>query len=98
MRSLLEELKRQVPERAIIIDSPPVLPFAETQALSSLVDSVLYVVREGATTVQELQDALEIIEGAKILGIVFNGVTDRTMNNRYYHYYRYYAEQRHQQA
>jgi len=98
MRSLFEELKRQAPERSIIIDSPPVLPFAETQVLSSLVDSVLFVVREGATTVQELQDALEIIEGAKVLGIVFNGVTDRTMNNRYYHYYRYYAEQRHQQT
>jgi len=98
MRSLLGDLKQLAPERTIIIDTPPVLPFAETQAISTMVDGILFVIKEGETTVPELQDALEIIEGGKVLGVVFNGVTGEGMKNRYYHYYRYYAEKRHQQV
>ncbi len=95
MRSLVAEVKRIDPERTVIIDTPPVLPFAETQVMSSLVDGVLFVVREGTSTVQEVRDSLELISGANVLGIVFNGTTDVAVSNRYYHYYRYYAARRH---
>ncbi len=95
MRTLFNELKRSAPDRSIIIDTPPILPFAETQVISSMVDGILLVVKEGAITVQELQEALEIIDRTKILGVAYNDVTDKGMSNRYLHYYRYYAEKRH---
>ncbi len=94
IRSLFGELKQLAPDRTVIIDTPPALPFAETQVMSAVADGVLFVVKEGATTVQELRDSLELMAGANILGIVFNGATDLSMNNRYYHYYRYYAARR----
>jgi len=40
----------------IIIDTPPILPFAETQIISMLVDGVLLVVKEGVTTGQDMRD------------------------------------------
>jgi exopolysaccharide/PEP-CTERM locus tyrosine autokinase len=93
MKSLIPELKRLYPERYIIIDTPPTLPFAESQIISLLVDGVLFVVKEGETTVQDLQDSLDILKGTRILGISFNNVDVRAqgMNNRYRQYYRYYA-------
>jgi protein-tyrosine kinase len=100
MKSLLPELKRLYPERYIIIDTPPTLPFAESQILSLLVDGVLFVVKEGETTVQDLQDSLDILKGTRILGISFNNVDVRAqgMNNRYRQYYRYYASGKRRQV
>jgi exopolysaccharide/PEP-CTERM locus tyrosine autokinase len=100
MKSLLIELKRHYPERYIIIDTPPVLPFAETQIISMLVDGVLLVVKEGGTTVKDMQDALDTLKGTKVLGVAFNDVDVRAqgMNNRYRHYYQYYADRQRRQV
>jgi len=100
MKSLLIELKRHYPDRYIIVDTPPILPFAETQIISMLVDGVLLVVKEGGTTVKDLQDALDILKGTKVLGIAFNDVDVRAqgMNNRYRHYYQYYADRQRRQV
>ena len=94
MRSLLGELKRTAADRILIIDTPPVLSFAETQTIGSLVDDILFVVREGAVTISDLQEALDIIDRTKLLGVVYNDVTDKNRDNRYSHYYRYYADRR----
>jgi exopolysaccharide/PEP-CTERM locus tyrosine autokinase len=100
MKAVLVELKRHSPERYIIIDTPPILPFAETQIISMLADGVLLVVKEGETTVEDLHDTLDILKGTKVLGITFNNVDVRAqgMNNRYRHYYQYYAARQRQQA
>ena len=98
MKSLLADLKRNYPERYIIIDTPPILPFAETQIISLLVEGVLLVVKEGAVTGQELRDAIDILQGSRILGITFNDVSSQSQNGRYRHYYQYYAERQQRQA
>jgi protein-tyrosine kinase len=100
MKALLLELKQLYPERYIIIDTPPTLPFAESQIISMLVDGVLFVVKEGETTVQDLQDSLDILKGARVLGISYNNVDVRAqgMNNRYRQYYRYYASGKRRQV
>ena len=98
MRALLGEVKRYYPEQYVIIDTPPILPFAETQVISMLTDCVLFVVKEGESTVQELQDAIEIMHGARLLGIVFNDATTGGLDNRYRHYYRYYAAKQRREA
>jgi len=98
MKLILSDLKKYYSEKYIIIDTPPILPFAETQVVSMLANGVLFVVKEGASTAQDLQDALEIIHGTRLLGIVFNETTTGGMDNRYRHYYRYYAAQQQQEA
>jgi protein-tyrosine kinase len=98
LKALLGELKRYYPEQYIIIDTPPVLPFAETQVISMLADGVLVVVKEGESTVQDIHDALEIMHGTRLLGIVFNETTTGGMSNRFRHYYRYYAAEQRREA
>lgn len=98
MKTLLVELKRSYPDRYVIIDTPPILPFAETQAIGMLSDGVLFIVKEGESTVQDLQDAIEIMHGTRLLGIVFNDATTGGMDNRYRHYYRYYAAKQRKEA
>lgn len=89
MRSLITELKRSAPARTLIVDTPPVLPFAETQVLGSMADDIVFVVRDGRTTTEELQEALHLVGAAKVLGVVWNDADDRWRAGRYQHYYRY---------
>jgi len=90
MKSILGELKRSYPECYIIIDTPPILPFAETQILSLLTDGVLFVVKAGAVTAQQVRDAADILQGTRILGVAFNDVSAQGMNERYQSYQSYY--------
>ena len=76
----------------IILDGAPVGGLADSVILSSLVDEVLVVTKDGVTTRSDLAaavDALRKVE-ANIAGIVFNSVTHRSA--KYYNYY-YYGEQ-----
>jgi Mrp family chromosome partitioning ATPase len=91
MKMLIHELKRQYADGYIILDAPPILPFAETQILSMLADGVLLVVKEGVTTVQDMQDSLDLLKGTRVLGVAFNDVSVSAMSNRHRHYYDYYA-------
>ena len=74
----------------IILDSPPVLGFADSLILSSMVDGVILVVLGGKTPRETLQRAKEVLYqvNAKILGVVINRV-DLQRGNYGYYYYRY---------
>lgn len=90
MKDLLAELKNRYRDRYVIIDTPPVLPFAETHALCTMVDGVILVVREGATTLQGINDTLESLQGAVLLGLVYNDAVAGDLVSRYgYGYYGY---------
>jgi capsular exopolysaccharide synthesis family protein len=56
----------------IIIDSPPVLPLADTSVWMRLADGVLLVTRLGVTQKKELKRGLEALEPRKIVGAVVN--------------------------
>jgi len=75
----------------IILDSPPVLGFADSLILSSMVDGVILVVLGGKTPRETLQRAKEVLYqvNAKILGVVINRV-DLQRGNYGYYYYRYH--------
>jgi capsular exopolysaccharide synthesis family protein len=75
----------------IILDSPPVLGFADSIILSTFVDGVILVVQGSKTPVETLQrskDALLQVN-AKILGVVINRV-DIGRGDYGYYYYRYH--------
>jgi protein-tyrosine kinase len=98
MRSLIAELKRSASARTLIIDTPPALPFAETPVIGSMADGIVIVVREGTTTVEDLQETLRLVGETKVLGVVLNDMSEWPRNDRYQHYYRYYAARRRENA
>lgn len=70
----------------VVIDSPPLLPLADTSIWIRLADAVMLVTRPGVTPKRQLQRALEAVEDSKLLGAVLNASTEATGNHYYYHY------------
>jgi capsular exopolysaccharide synthesis family protein len=70
----------------IVIDSPPVLPLADTSIWARLADGILLVTRKNVTEKKQLQRGLDALERSKLLGAVVNGSTD-TAHSDYYQRY-----------
>jgi exopolysaccharide/PEP-CTERM locus tyrosine autokinase len=92
VRDFLTEMKHRYPDRYIIIDTPPLLPFAETRSLSRLVDGVVLVVREGMVSHRQLNETMEGLKGAHLLGVVYNESSEELTSVAYQYYRHYYAE------
>ncbi|TVQ98207.1 MAG: polysaccharide biosynthesis tyrosine autokinase [Desulfovibrionales bacterium] len=90
LRDLIREMKHRYQDRYIIIDTPPVLPFAETRTLSGIVDGVIVVVKSGLSTVENIQDACEAMRGANLLGLVYNHARPDSLSSSYAYYYNTY--------
>jgi len=77
----------------IVLDSPPVLGFADAIILSTSVEGVILVVTGGKTPRETLQRAKEVLHqvNAKILGVVINRIDIQRSDYGYYYYrYHYY--------
>jgi capsular exopolysaccharide synthesis family protein len=70
----------------IVIDSPPVLPLADTSLWSRLADGILLVTRKGTTEKQQLQRGLEAIEKSKLLGALMNSSSNASHSDYYQRY------------
>ena len=70
----------------IVVDSPPLLPLADTTVWARLTDGALLVVREGKTEKAPLQRGLEILKKADLLGVVLNASSDGNHHNYYQRY------------
>jgi len=70
----------------IIVDSPPLLPLADTTVWARMTDGVLLVARQGVTQKAMLQRGLETIKKSELLGVVMNGCTDSTVRDYYQAY------------
>ena len=68
----------------IIIDSPPVMPLADTSVWMRLADGILLVVRQGITEKRQLERGLEALEPKKLIGAVLNGSKRRLAADYYY--------------
>ena len=68
----------------IVIDSPPVLPLADTSVWSRLADGILLVARQGVTEKRQLQKGLEAIDPKKIIGALLNSCS--SAETEYYYY------------
>jgi len=80
---LMEQLAQQFDW--VIVDSPPILPLADTSVWMRLVDGVLLVTREGTTEKRQLKRGLEAIEPKKLIGALLNGATDPADTSYYYY-------------
>jgi capsular exopolysaccharide synthesis family protein len=69
----------------VLLDATPLLPMADSTSLARLCDGVLVVVRDGVTRKKVLNKAVNSIDRAKLLGMVFNQAS--TLNLDYESYY-----------
>lgn len=90
MAKLLERLKTRFDY--IVIDSPPVIPFAESRWLSALADGIVVVARVSTTTRRALGWTMSILGDVqpRVLGVVLNGVDISVDYDAYGSAYRYY--------
>lgn len=72
MKEIIQELKTRYPDRYVIFDSPPALPYADAGVLAAAVDGTLFVVREGKADKEDLHKTIEDFKEHNLLGIVYN--------------------------
>jgi len=70
----------------IVIDSPPVLPLADTSVWTRLADGILLVTRQGTTDKEQLKRGLEAIDSSKLLGALVNSSSNAAQNDYYQRY------------
>jgi len=92
MKDLVAEMKSRYSDRYIIIDTPPVLPFAESRSLSMIADGIIFVVREGMVPFHGIQEAIEFLKKGNIIGVLFNDVSAENLNGYHKYYYREYEK------
>jgi polysaccharide biosynthesis transport protein len=89
-QDLLANLHREYD--LIVVDAPPMLPFAEPLQIASSVDAVVLVAHAGRTTADAAEAVLSALRwaGANVLGVVLNQV--RTGNDGPIHYGQAYGD------
>jgi protein-tyrosine kinase len=84
-------MKKRYHDRYIIIDTPPVLPVAETRSLSSIVDGIIFVVREGVPSPDDIREACHSLGAGKVIGMVYNDAVSTAHTYSYRHKYEGYG-------
>jgi capsular exopolysaccharide synthesis family protein len=84
--TLLDEARRQF--SFVVLDTPPFIPSTDCRILSRWVDGFLLVVAAHRTPRRLVEETLNVMEPAKLLGLIFNR-DDGVLwgSNRYYRYY-----------
>jgi len=71
----------------IVVDSTPLAPMVDVNLWSRLVDGTLLVVREGVAPVKALKKGLASLDNPKLVGVVFNDVSELDHATSYDKYY-----------
>jgi capsular exopolysaccharide synthesis family protein len=79
----------------VLVDTPPVAPLADCRLLARWIDGFVVVVAANKTPRKLLAEALNMLEPANILGVVFNG--DEQPLSPYYGYYAHHHAARESQ-
>ena len=90
VRKLIARLRKTF--KYILIDSPPVLPMADSHLLAEIADRVVLVVRARKTRRETLSRALEVFDPRKVLGLILNDVSyeHARYKTAYRHYQKHY--------
>ncbi|HEX7573877.1 MAG TPA: CpsD/CapB family tyrosine-protein kinase, partial [Bacteroidota bacterium] len=62
----------------VLLDTPPILPVADTMSMREQLDCLLFIYRAGYTPLDMFKQATEEIGEKKILGVVLNGVEPKS--------------------
>ena len=81
---LLEEARRCYDY--VVVDAPPLCPVQDCRVIAHWVDGFLLVVAAHHTPRRLVEEAFNVVEPGKMLGLVFNGVDHPP--SRFYGYYR----------
>lgn len=89
-KTMLESLRNQFEH--ILLDSPPVLGFADAVVVSTQVEGVVLVAQGGKTPRETLLRARDLLwqVNAKVLGVVINRMELERSDYGYYYYHHYY--------
>jgi protein-tyrosine kinase len=91
-RSFLKEMRSRFD--IVLLDTPPILPVADTLSLRDQIDGFILIFRMGFTPHVMLRQIVDEIEKEKILGVVLNYVEPR----RQKYYERYYGKYYHKNS
>jgi capsular exopolysaccharide synthesis family protein len=80
MQELLSDLRRR--GVIVILDAPPILPMADMNLFSEVVDGIVLVVRAERTPQGVVAEALRFLSGGSIEGVVLNDLV--TPRHQYY--------------
>jgi polysaccharide biosynthesis transport protein len=94
MKNLLQFLRGNY--KHVIIDSPPAISFTDAAILSTLVDGVVLVAMAGKSSIHLMRRFKQRLSniGARIYGVVLNGIKSDSVEYGYYGYgytYNYYS-------
>jgi Mrp family chromosome partitioning ATPase len=90
LEKLLEEAQQEYD--LVILDSPPLLGFAEPMQMATIVDGVVVITLAGQTSRTAVANVLSNLRRLKVnvIGVALNEVRE-DMSDRYY-YYGYYGK------
>lgn len=89
MRNLLTHLRKSY--KHIIIDSPPAISFTDAAILSTLADGVVIVAMANKSSLHLIRRFKQRLQnlGARIFGVVLNGIKPNSLEYGYYGYNNY---------
>jgi len=73
----------------IVVDTPPLIPVPDCRLIARWVDGLLMVVGAHRTPRKLVEEGLNLLDPAKVIGLVFNG--DQRPYSGYYGYYHAYG-------
>jgi len=80
LEALLDEARRRY--EYVVLDTPPFVPVPDGRIIAKYVDGFLIVVKAHRTPRGALAQTLDLVDPAKVTGLVFNG--DNTRRSGYY--------------
>ena len=81
--NLIRDLRERYSDRIVIFDLPPVLAADDVMTVMPRMDCVLMVVGSGASTQSEVEEAMNRLSKANLLGVVLNK-DESPVQNAYY--------------
>ena len=83
MLGLITELSNRYPDRIIIFDTPPLLITSEAQVIASLAGQVVLVVEADRTLKHDVEDAVQMLDSGKPIGLILNKTQISTGSDYY---------------
>jgi len=86
MQRFVQEIKERYPDRYVIFDSPPVLPFADARVMGPMMDGTIFVTRENYSQLKQVKEGLDYLLDSHVLGVLCND-TSLAIGRNYGGYY-----------